>query len=66
MLKTEITNITQQLKNENKCYASAQFDALENECSLLKTKLQKVEQENQKLKPVVGEHKKTIALRTCV
>ena len=62
ILNTELSNITQ-LKNENKCYASARFDALENECSLLKTKLQKVEQENQKLKPVVGEHKKkTIAL----
>ena len=58
MLKTEITNITQQLKNENKCYTVAQFDALENECSLLKTKLQKVEQENQKLKSDIGEHEK--------
>ena len=37
---------------------SARIDVLENECSLLKTKLQQVEKENQKLKSDVGEHKK--------
>ena len=41
MLNAELANITQQLKNESKYNASARMDVLENQCSLLKTKLQK-------------------------
>ena len=53
MLNTKLANITQLLKNENKCYASAWFDALENECSLLKAKLQQAEQEIKNWNPTL-------------
>ena len=46
LLNAELANITQQLRNESKCFASARIYVLENECSLLKAKLQKAEQEN--------------------
>ena len=59
---TEINDARTQLKNEFKNHSSTRLDSLENELATVRSRLEKVEKENQKLKSDAGEYKKTISV----